>query len=362
MATPTSSRGSNSPDSVVSSELTPKAAEARTEARAQTLRQQVDAMLVPLSPSSDDSRSSVHSSDGDNHSLSPINMEVCQESTTVGVSPFPPGHVGHYDNGTFSCGLFVHFRQWITAAKDTFGSRNESKAPQEPQPGLSPNFETVLVWVMQQLQLNEALRTANTVLVLSDTRELSEIEHWKYTSRFTLQRTQFTGPDKDVWFALMVPSSQFEYHCVWTAVYVLKALSLFLPLADLVLLDHDAAITTLFENSNLVTLAKRTHLPYRCKADEIGLITITEPYSPANAGIVWFPRLNPSHPAHSALVQQGKKNLSQLLTISLVEDEDVSKIFARNQFIKKLLLINRMRTSELCMRKQPPPMKTNQDP
>ena len=39
-------------------------------------------------------------------------------------------------------------------------------------------------------------------------------------------------------------------------------LSLFLPLADLVLLDHDAAIITLFENLNLVTLAKRTHLPY----------------------------------------------------------------------------------------------------
>jgi len=46
----------------------------------------------------------------------------------------------------------------------------------------------------------------------------------------------------------------------------------------------------------------------------------------------------------------------------LFKGEDVSKILARNQFIKKLLLINRMRTSELCMRKQPPPMKTNQDP
>ena len=156
----------------------------------------------------------------------------------------------------------------------------------------------------------------------------------------------------------MVPSSLFEYHYVWTAVYVLKALTLFLPLADLVLLDHDAAITSLFENSNLVTLAKRTRLPYRCKADGIGMITFTEPYSPANAGIVWFPRLNPSHPAHSTIVQQGKKHLSQLLTISL--EDDVAE--NRAQFIKKLLLISRMRTSELCKRKQPAPTKTNENP
>ena len=92
------------------------------------------------------------------------------------------------------------------------------------------------------------------------------------------------------------------------------------------------------------------------------MITFTEPYSPANAGIVWFPRLNSSYSAHSALVQQGKKNLSQLMTTSLVEDEDASKNLARIQFIKKLLLLNRIRASELCKRKQPPPMKTNQDP
>ena len=89
------------------------------------------------------------------------------------------------------------------------------------------------------------------------------------------------------------------------------------------------------------------------------MITFTEPYSPANAGIVWFPRLNPQQPAHSSIIQQGKKNLSQLLTTSLVEEEEASTNLARLHFVKKLLLLGRIRISELCSRKQSPPMKTN---
>jgi hypothetical protein len=190
--------------------------------------------------------SSTRTSHGENHSPS---SSPSEEKSTL----YTPGSLGQYDKGTLSCGLFVHYQKWLAQAKDTYGTRCQNKPQQEPQPGLQPNFETVLKWVMQQLRQNPALQTANTVLVLSDTRDLSDIKHWKHTSRFTLQRTQYVGPDKDTWFALMVPSSLFEYHYVWTAVFVLKALALFLPLADLVLLDHDAAITTLFENSNLVT-------------------------------------------------------------------------------------------------------------
>jgi hypothetical protein len=87
-----------------------------------------------------------------------------------------------------------------------------------------------------------------------------------------------------------VPSGQFNCHFVWTAVYILKALVAFLPSTDLILFDHDAAFATLFENKQLCSLALNCHLPLRGNITHIGCLTITEPWSPANAGIVWFPR------------------------------------------------------------------------
>ena len=99
MATLTSSSDSDSPVSVAWSDLTPRAAEAQTKARACVLRQQLAALhVVPLSPASVNSGSSIHSSDGDNLCLSPTSMAVCQESTTVGASPWPMDHVAHDNN------------------------------------------------------------------------------------------------------------------------------------------------------------------------------------------------------------------------------------------------------------------------
>ena len=87
------------------------------------------------------------------------------------------------------------------------------------------------------------------------------------------------------------------------------------------------------------------------------MITFTEPYSPANAGIVWFPRLNPEQPLHAKLIHQGKKHLAQLLALKLDDNEPNLA-----QFTKRLLYVCRIRTAELCRRKQAPPMKTNEDP
>ena len=128
------------------------------------------------------------------------------------------------------------------------------------------------------------------MLILSDTKELANIKHWKHTARWIIDRTAYVGPDVDKWFALFVPSNFFKCHFTWTATYILKALVPFVPKADLVLLDHDATFTTLFENSQLSKLALNLHLPYRFQIKHLGMLTITEPSSNANAGIVWFPR------------------------------------------------------------------------
>ena len=136
-------------------------------------------------------------------------------------------------------------------------------------------------------------------MVISDTRSLEDIAHWRRTSRWISERTKWKGPDKDEWYAMFVPSGLFDCHFVWTAVYVLKALLPFLPGTDLVLFDHDAAFTTLFENKQLCSLASNCHLPYRVNISHLGCLVVTEPWSPANAGIVWFPRRK-SNPGSSA--------------------------------------------------------------
>ena len=128
------------------------------------------------------------------------------------------------------------------------------------------------------------------MFILSDTRNLDDIAHWKHTARWIVERTAYVGPNGDKWFALFIPSNLFPCHFVWTATYILKAFVPFLPNTDLVLLDHDAAFTTLFENGQLTNLALNLHLPYRRVIRHLGLLIITEPGSNANAGVVWFPR------------------------------------------------------------------------
>ena len=103
-----------------------------------------------------------------------------------------------------------------------------------------------------------------------------------------MERTCYLGPRKDKWYVLFVPSAQFNIHYIWTTVYVLRALALLLPEADLLMWDHDAAPTTLFEVNELVSLATKACLPYRFLFKAIGAILCTELCSTANAGIVVF--------------------------------------------------------------------------
>ena len=112
-------------------------------------------------------------------------------------------------------------------------------------------MEAFLTHVIEQFKASPAILERQTLLILSDTRKLEEIQRWKHTARWIVDRAAYQGPDADKWFAMFVPSNIFPCHFVWTAVYILKALVPFLPVTDLVLLDHDATFTTLFENKQL---------------------------------------------------------------------------------------------------------------
>jgi len=221
--------------------------------------------------------------DDDSYSYTEIIPVKC--SNTL----IPPRGLANYDLTTLSCGLFVHYDHFIGVATDVF-QETKCLEIQAKCEGLTPSFHLVLDWVITQLRDNPNMAKCQTLVILSDTRKLEDIPHWKHTARWIVERTRWKGPEQDAWYAFYVPSGHFNCHFVWTAVYILKALVAFLPKTDLVLFDHDAAFTTLFENEQLCSLALNCHLPYRYNIKHTGCLTITEPWSPANAGIVWFPR------------------------------------------------------------------------
>ena len=169
------------------------------------------------------------------------------EPVLTGPQSFPHSTIGAYDNETLSCGLFVHYGKFMGGAQDVF-KQSQPYTAQEPRPGHAPSFKKILSWVFDQLVAQPQLRTASTLVITSDSRSLQDIEHWRHTSRWLVERTKYRGPDKDHWHALLVPSNLFDAHFVWTAVYVLKALVPFLMSTDFVLFDRDAAFTALFEN------------------------------------------------------------------------------------------------------------------
>ena len=215
--------------------------------------------------------------------------EDFEQTEVHSFGPYPQCTLGEFDKQSLSCGLMAQYNKYLGDAQDPYQS-SKTLNPQPPDLGKPPNFLAILSWVVEQLATDPKIRNCNTLLVLSDTRDLEEIPHWKQTVRWVAGRTRFVGPAKDKWHALFVPSDLFDCHYVWTAVYVLKALTLFLPGTDLVLHDHDAAFVALLENNQLCQLASNLTLPFRVSVKQIGCLVITEPYSPGNAGIVWFPR------------------------------------------------------------------------
>ena len=100
--------------------------------------------------------------------------------------------------------------------------------PEPPCEELTPGFRAILSWVVEQLRQNPKMATCNTLAVISDTRSLDEISHWRHTGRWITERTKWKGPDSDEWFALFVPSKLFKCHFVWTAVYILLVMLQFI--------------------------------------------------------------------------------------------------------------------------------------
>ena len=85
-----------------------------------------------------------------------------------------------------------------------------------------------LTHVIEQIKISPAILECQTLLILSDTKKLADIQHWKHTARWIIDRTAYQGPDLDKWFALFVPSNIFKCHFMDGNLH-LKSLSAICP-------------------------------------------------------------------------------------------------------------------------------------
>jgi len=165
----------------------------------------------------------------------------------------------------------VHYK--LSEPEDTFGQATTAVVD-PPTAGININRTPVYNWVVQQLQNCNELSASQTILVLSDTRNPDDIDFFIYTTMRTLDRTRYSGPRNDKWFALFYPHQLIACHFTWIGVLLLEALSCFLPDADLVLWDGDATTGVLYETNHLLNLARNCMLPFLYEPVHYGLVSV----------------------------------------------------------------------------------------
>ena len=164
-------------------------------------------------------------------------------------------------------------------------------AAEVPRVGRSsgPDRET-LFRHLAPLSTDAAFSDAHTVVILTDTRPSThkDLEFMQHTLRLLVERCALAHQEK--WTVLFVPLNlatgleQVQY--TWGGTYVLEMLAALFPDKHYILMDNDAAATTLWEVHELKSLAARLGFPGRtfCHA-------FSEHVSYVNAGIMVFPSL-----------------------------------------------------------------------
>ena len=180
---------------------------------------------------------------------------------------------------------------------DTYGSASTVDPYECTDSNDPPTLDGIVIdrhviaqWVCEQIRTCNALREAKTVMITSDNRTLQDIPYWRFTSRFLVQRTQWVGPRGDSWFLLAVPAEKFQVHYCWISVFIAELVAFFKPSDDVILVDTDAPVLTLFEVPDLVNLLLNSYVPLEFCAVDPAMIVITEAASRANAGVVIAPR------------------------------------------------------------------------
>ena len=151
----------------------------------------------------------------------------------------------------------------------------------------APNRQ-VLFRYMAQLCAEPSFLDAHTVVVLADNRDPkhAHLEYMQYTFRMLLERCSQVLNER--WTVLFVPLNATTglagVHYTWGATYALEVLAAIAPQKHIILMDNDAAPTTLWEVADLQKLASQEGYASPALAH-----VFSEHVSYVNAGIMVFP-------------------------------------------------------------------------
>ena len=155
---------------------------------------------------------------------------------------FHATEIQHLANDHRTFGLFSGYT--LSDRQDLYGKSGQLDATEsiqiEENQGVSVDKVKIAIWVLQQFAMYPHLRKAKTVMLTSFDKDLKELDYWKHTSRFLVQRTQWKGPAGDNWFFLFVPAQEFNSHFCWIIVFVAEIIAALLPESDIILIDPDA--------------------------------------------------------------------------------------------------------------------------
>ena len=173
------------------------------------------------------------------------------------------------------------------------------------------NYASLLSWLQAHV-VDEAFLKANVVQVVSGNRNLANIDHYRYTARLQAGRTAWASRDAngdtETWHVVFLKfgaeSGLSTLHYTWAFVPALHALMLAFPDKTFISLDDDCSFLTLFDMSDLRTLAKRGYDAlkpglYGAPNFMPGIYTCSDESTDVNAGFTIHPRAD-GFPSHTA--------------------------------------------------------------
>jgi hypothetical protein len=191
--------------------------------------------------------------------------------------------------------LITGFTQEVVKFWTGIKAAREPRNPKAFQPfGGTVDTKALLQWLDANVCQNEQFQQAQTILIMSENRELdSQLWFLEHTLRKLLARTAIYRQEQ--WHIIFVPltteTGLDQVHFTWGGVYPLEALSTRYKDKNFVLWDCDAAPTALYDILDLIDLLDLAtavaHPEWEPTRMRPGIAVVSERYSNVNAGIVY---------------------------------------------------------------------------
>ena len=184
--------------------------------------------------------------------------------------------------------------------------------PPSDQPHSRPKYDkmssvndTALATQLWNLTRDPQFASADTVMVLTDNRPLSVhtpgLAYLKHTMPWLIDRTRHKKNEQ--WYLLAVPldasTGLHQVQVTWAVAFIMEFLTVGFPSKHFIVMDHDAAFTSLFDVQDLINMVSKisafahcptvlNETPAQLEVPQPGIILVSENNTISNAGIIFM--------------------------------------------------------------------------